>query len=168
MADVVQNSTQYMAPEDLRSIVVYLRSVPAQSGGDIHPRNSFGQPTNADVTAMRGTAISGVNGAQLFIANCATCHSWTGEGRGGNAPGAYPSLIHNSVVGASAANNLTMVMLHGVDRQTKDASAFMPAFANELSDEQIAAISNYVTKTFGNPQSTTSADQVAKLRSTPQ
>ncbi|CAN7632497.1 cytochrome c [Caballeronia sp. LjRoot29] len=168
MADVVQNSTQYMTPEDLRSIVVYLRSVPAKSGGDIHPRNSFGQPTNADVTAMRGTTISGVNGAQLFIANCATCHSWTGEGRGGNAPGAYPSLIHNSVVGASAANNLTMVMLHGVDRQTKDASAFMPAFANELSDEQIAAISNYVTKTFGNPQSTTSADQVAKLRSTPQ
>jgi mono/diheme cytochrome c family protein len=168
MADVVQNSTQYMAPEDLRSIVVYLRSVPAQSGGDIHPRNSFGQPTNADVTAMRGTAISGVNGAQLFIANCATCHSWTGEGRGGNSPGAYPSLIHNSAVGASAANNLTMVMLHGVDRQTKDASAFMPAFANALSDEQIAAISNYVTKTFGNPQSTTSADQVAKLRSTPQ
>jgi len=168
MADVVQNSTQYMTPEDLGSIVVYLRSVPAQSGGDIHPRDSFGKPTNADVTAMRGTAISGVNGAQLFIANCATCHSWTGEGRGGNAPGAYPSLIHNSVVGASAANNLTMVMLHGVNRQTKDAAAFMPAFANELSDEQIAAISNYVTKTFGNPQSTTSADQVAKLRSTPQ
>ncbi|MEA3111244.1 MAG: hypothetical protein QOG58_1043 [Caballeronia sp.] len=168
MADVVQNSTQYMTPEDLRSIVVYLRSVPAQSGGDIHPRHSFGQPANADVTAMRGTAISGVNGAQLFIANCATCHSWTGEGRGGSAPGAYPSLIHNSVVGASAANNLTMVMLHGVDRQTKDATAFMPAFANELSDEQIAAISNYVTRTFGNPQSTTSADQVAKLRSTPQ
>jgi mono/diheme cytochrome c family protein len=168
MADVVQNSTQYMMPEDLRSIVVYLRSVPAQSGGDIHPRDSFGKPTNADVTAMRGTAISGVNGAQLFIANCATCHSWTGEGRGGSAPGAYPSLIHNSVVGASAANNLTMVMLHGVSRQTKDASTFMPAFANELSDEQIAAISNYVTKTFGNPQSTTSADQVAKLRSTPQ
>jgi mono/diheme cytochrome c family protein len=168
MADVVQNSTQYMTPEDLRSMVVYLRSVPAQSGGDIRPRDSFGKPTNADITAMRGTAISGVNGAQLFIANCATCHSWTGEGRGGNAPGAYPSLIHNSVVGASAANNLTMVMLHGVNRQTKDANVFMPAFANELSDEQIAAISNYVTKTFGNPQSTTSSDQVAKLRSTPQ
>ena len=168
MADVVQNSTQYMTPEDLRSMVVYLRSVPAKSGGDIHPRDSFGKPTDADVTAMRGTAVSGVNGAQLFIANCATCHSWTGEGRGGSAPGAYPSLIHNSVVGTSAANNLTMVMLHGVSRQTKDATAFMPAFANELSNEQIAAISNYVTKTFGNPRSTASADQVAKLRSTPQ
>jgi len=45
MADVVQNSTQYMTPEDLRSMVVYLRSVPAKSGGDIHPRDSFGKPT---------------------------------------------------------------------------------------------------------------------------
>jgi len=168
MADVVQNSTQYMTPEDLRSMVVYLRSVPAQSGGDTRSRDSFGKPTNTDVTAMRGTSISGVNGAQLFVANCATCHSWTGEGRGGNAAGAYPSLIHNSVVGASAANNLTMVMLHGVNRETKNSTAFMPAFGGELSDEQIAAISNYVTKTFGNPQSTTSAEQVAKLRSTPQ
>ena len=92
----------------------------------------------------------------------------SGEGRGGNAKGAYPSLIHNSVVGASAANNLTMVMLHGVNRETKGATVFMPSFADELNDGQIAAVSNYVTKTFGNPQSTTSADQVSKLRATPQ
>jgi mono/diheme cytochrome c family protein len=168
MADVVQNSTQYMTPEDLRSMIAYLRAVPGHGGGDTRPRDSFGKPTSHDVTAMRGTSISGVNGMQLFIANCATCHSWTGEGRGGNAAGAYPSLIHNSVVGASAANNLTMVMLHGVNRETKSATVFMPSFADELNDAQIAAISNYVTKTFGNPQSTTSANQVAKLRSTPQ
>ena len=168
MADVVQDSTQYMTPEDLRSMVAYLRAVPAQGGGDTRPRDSFGKPASQDVTAMRGTPVTGVNGAQLFIANCATCHSWTGEGKGGSAAGAYPSLIHNSVVGASAANNLTMVMLHGVNRETKNATAFMPSFGAELDDAQIAAISNYVTKTFGNPQSTTSADQVAKLRSTPQ
>jgi mono/diheme cytochrome c family protein len=63
---------------------------------------------------------------------------------------------------------LTMVMLHGVNRETKTANVFMPAFADQLNDEQIAAISNYVTKTFGNPQSTTTGAQVAKLRATPQ
>jgi mono/diheme cytochrome c family protein len=149
-------------------MVAYLHTVPAQSGGDTRSRDSFGKATSEDVIAMRGTQVSGVNGAQLFIANCATCHSWTGEGRGGSAAGAYPSLIHNSVVGASAANNLTMVMLHGVNRETKTANVFMPAFADQLNDEQIAAISNYVTKTFGNPQSTTTGAQVAKLRATPQ
>lgn len=168
MADVVQNSTQYMSPEDLRSMTAYLRSVPAKSGGETRPRDGYGGPTNADVTALRGTAVTGVNGAQLFIANCATCHSWTGEGRGGKAPGAYPSLIHNSVVGASAANNLTMVMLHGVDRSTQNAYAFMPAFADHLTDAQIAAISNYVTATFGNPGATISTEEVGKLRGTAQ
>jgi mono/diheme cytochrome c family protein len=168
MADVVQDSMQYLSQQDLRSIVVYLRSVPPKSGGDTRPRDAYGQPQYNDVTALRGTKVSGINGMQLFIANCASCHDWTGEGRGGSAPGAYPALIHNSVVGASAANNLTLVMLHGVDRETEKARAFMPSFADQLSDAQIAAISNYVTKTFGNPQSTTSADQVAKLRATPQ
>ncbi len=167
MADVVQNSTQYMSPEDLHSITAYLRSVPAKSSGEMRPRDAFGKPSN-DVVALRGTAVTGINGEQLFIANCATCHSWTGEGRGGNAAGAYPSLIHNSVVGASAASNLTMVMLHGVDRSTKGAYAFMPAFADHLTDAQIAAISNYVTTTFGNPGSTVSAEEVGRLRGVPQ
>jgi mono/diheme cytochrome c family protein len=168
MAAVVQDSTQYLSHEDLRSMVAYLRSVPPRSGGDTRPRDAYGQPQYDDVTALRGTAVSGINGTQLFIANCATCHNWTGQGRGGDAPGAYPSLIHNSVVGASAANNLSMVILHGVDRQTKGVAAFMPSFADQLSDAQIAAISNYVTKSFGNPQSTTSAEEVARLRATPQ
>jgi mono/diheme cytochrome c family protein len=167
MADVVQNSTQYMTPQDLRSMVVYLRAVPAKGGGETRPRDAYGKPAIDDVTALRGTAVSGVNGAQLFIANCATCHNWTGEGRGGKALGAYPSLIHNSVVGASEANNLTMVMLHGVDRETKDAHAFMPAFGEHLSDAQIAAISNYVTTAFGQG-SRISVGEVARLRATAQ
>jgi mono/diheme cytochrome c family protein len=168
MGDVVQNSTQYLSDEDLRSIVVYLRSVPPKNGGDTRARDGFGKPQNEDVVALRGTAVRGINGEQLFVANCASCHNWTGEGRGGAAPGAYPPLIHNSVVGAGAADNLTLVMLHGVDRQTAHATAFMPSFADALDDAQIAAISNYVTRTFGNPQWATNADQVAKLRATPQ
>jgi len=34
------------------------------------------------------------------IANCATCHNWTVKA-GGQRAGAYPSLIHNSAVGAT-------------------------------------------------------------------
>jgi mono/diheme cytochrome c family protein len=76
-------------------------------------------------------------------------------------------LIHNSVVGASDANNLAMVILHGVSRTTKQVDVLMPALRTQLGDDQIAAITNYVTKQFGNPQSTVSADQVAKLRTQP-
>jgi mono/diheme cytochrome c family protein len=58
-----------------------------------------------------------------------------------------------------------MVILHGVTRTTKQADVLMPAFASQLTDEQVAAITNYVTRQFGNPQSTLSVEQVGKLRS---
>jgi mono/diheme cytochrome c family protein len=168
MAEVVQNSTQYLTREDLRSIVAYLRAQQPISGGVTRPRDGWGKPATDDVTALRGTTIPAVNGAQLFVANCATCHNWTGLGVGASAPGAYPSLVHNSVAGAASPDNLAMVILHGVTRTTKDADVLMPAFGDELSNDQIAAISNYVTKQFGNPQATITADQVAALRAQPQ
>jgi mono/diheme cytochrome c family protein len=142
---------------------VYLRSVPAVSGGDTRARHQWGNPAD-DVTALRGTTITGVNGAQLFLANCASCHSWSGQGVGASAPGAYPSLIHNSTVGATDANNLALVILRGVNRTTAHADVLMPAFGGHLDDEQIAAITNYVTKQFGNPQATITTGEVAKLR----
>jgi len=40
----------------------------------------------------------------------------------------------------------------------------MPAFGAELTDDQVAAITNYVTKQFGNPQAIVTVDTVAKLR----
>jgi mono/diheme cytochrome c family protein len=176
MADVVANSTQYLSEGDLRSIGVYLRALPPVAGSEKRARDQWGQPAD-DVTRLRGAAITGVNGAQLFVANCAACHDWTGQGVGaspprglpsGRAPGAYPSLIHNSVVGASDARNLAMVILHGVERTTKQADVLMPEFGSQLTDDQVAAISNYVTRQFGNPQSTITADQIAKLRTQPQ
>ncbi|MGA7777087.1 MAG: cytochrome c [Paraburkholderia sp.] len=163
MGEVVADSTQYLTSEDLNSIVIYLHSVPPVSGGETHPRDQWGNPAH-DVTALRGHEITGVNGAQLFVANCASCHNWTGQGVGASAPGAYPSLIHNTTVGANDSNNLAMVILHGVNRTTKQADVLMPAFGGELTDEQVAAVANYVTKQFGNPQASLTAQQVGKLR----
>ncbi|HEY4352406.1 MAG TPA: cytochrome c [Paraburkholderia sp.] len=209
MAQVVEDSTQFLSGEDLRSIAVYLRALPpvrgdisgdisgggsgGVSGGDpVQARDTHGAPAT-DVTALRGTAIDGVDGvdggvkdvngvnhvkrdvnrdisgnvrgAQLYIANCASCHRWTGVGVGASAPGAYPSLVHNSVVGAADTTNLVMVILHGVSRKTQNADILMPSFADQLTDDQIAELGNYVTKQFGNPHSSTTAKQVAQLRS---
>ncbi|TKC92685.1 c-type cytochrome [Trinickia terrae] len=164
MAQVVEDSTQYLNDEDLRSIGVYLRSLPPVAGGETRARDQWGKPVQDDVTNLRGAKIAGVDGAQLFVANCASCHAWSGEGVGASAPGAYPSLIHNSVAGAGDASNLAMVILHGVTRTTKDADVLMPEFASQLTDDQVAAISTYVTRQFGNPAATITVDQVAKLR----
>jgi mono/diheme cytochrome c family protein len=163
MAQVVEDSTQYLSGDDLRAMVVYLRSVPAVSGGVTRRRDQWGQPAS-DVLAMRGTSVKGVDGAQLFVANCASCHGWSGEGTGASAPGAYPPLIHNSAVGATQADNLTQVVLRGVTRRTGDADVLMPAFGDHLSDEEIVALVNYVTRQFGDPNVRITAKQVAALR----
>ena len=163
MGDVVENSTQYLTPDDLRSIAVYLRSLPAVAGGQTHPRDQWGHPAD-DVKRLRGMSVTGVDGAQLFVANCASCHSWTGQGVGASSPLAYPSLIHNSAVGSPDAGNLAMVILHGVSRRTKEADVMMPGFGDELNDDQIAAITNYVTQHFGDPKATLTGDDVGKLR----
>ncbi|WP_425518403.1 c-type cytochrome [Paraburkholderia edwinii] len=206
MAQVVEDSTQFLSGEDLRSIAVYLRALPPVRGGISSEkelaRDMHGAPA-ADVTALRGAAVGDVvggangadggakdvngvshvkrdvshdgsrnisrniSGAQLFIANCASCHRWTGVGVGASAPGAYPSLIHNSVVGAADTTNLVMVILHGVSRKTQNADILMPSFGDQLTDDQIAELGDYVTNQFGNPHSSVTAKQVAQLRSRP-
>ena len=163
MAQVVEDSTQYLSGDDLRAIAVYLRGVPPVSGGVTHPRDQWGQPAN-DVMAMRGTSVKGVDGAQLFVANCASCHGWNGKGVGGSAPGAYPSLIHNSAVGAAQADNLTLVILHGVTRHTAQADVLMPSFGAHLSDDEVVALVNYMTRQFGDPNAKITAPQVAASR----
>jgi mono/diheme cytochrome c family protein len=167
MAEVVAHSTQYLTHEDLNSIVAYLRALPPVAGGATRARDAWGQPAD-DVAALRGVKVSGIDGAQLFVANCASCHGWSGAGVGASAPGAYPSLIHNTTVGARDPDNLALVILRGVSRKTAEADVLMPAFAAHLSDPQIAAIANYVTGHFGDPHATLTAAQVAKLRAEPQ
>ncbi|MBB3257007.1 mono/diheme cytochrome c family protein [Paraburkholderia bannensis] len=178
MAEIVQNATQYLRPEDLRAMSVFLRAQPGvrdlEHVKELRPRDMLGEPAIDDVTTLRGSGVGGVgdagkvSGAQLFVANCASCHRWTGAGVTGgaaaSATSAYESLIHNSTVGASSADNLAMVILYGVRRQTKNADVLMPAFADELDDAQIAALANYVTKRFGNPATATTVSRIADLR----
>ncbi|WP_371884087.1 cytochrome c [Caballeronia sp. S22] len=169
MAEVVQNSTRFLTPADLKAMVIYLRTVPAQGDGATQPRYSWGS-TIQSVTALRNRPLTVLgtggtaDGRTLYNANCASCHGWPGTGVGGSDPGAYPSLLHNTAVGAANADNLTMVVLRGVSRRTNAGHVAMPAFAGELSDSEVATLVNFVTTQFGNPSGTTTAEKVAKMR----
>ncbi|NIE65900.1 cytochrome c [Burkholderia sp. Ax-1719] len=169
MAEVVENSTRFLSDGDLKAMVTFLRDVPAQRDGETQPRFAWGSPIQT-VVAIRNQPLQMLgatlpaDGRTLYNGNCASCHGWQGTGVGGQAAGAYPSLMHNTAVGASGADNLAMVVMHGVSRQTNDAYIAMPAFADQLTDQEAATLVNYVTTQFGNPAATISADKVAKLR----
>ncbi|WP_416424586.1 cytochrome c [Pseudomonas sp. App30] len=159
MAEVIEKSTRHLSEADLKAMVTYLRSVPAQANDIDKARSEQGAPI-ASLAAVRGAPIK-AEGANLYSGNCASCHQWSGGGIGN---GYYPSLYKNSVVGADNANNLVLVMLQGVQRDMGNDKVVMPAFGRSLTDEQIANLANYVGKQFGGADYGLKAADVAELR----
>lgn len=173
MAEAIDHSLKHLSDADLNAVAVYLKSVPAiRDKADTKPVTQWGQPGD-ELNAIRGVALpqnlNKMSGAQLYDAQCASCHQAKGEG---SFDGSLPPLFHNTVTGRSNSNNLVMAILDGVERQDGKASHVaghaaghvMPAFRQTLSDEQIVTLGNYVQKMYGNPDVKVTAEQVTTLR----
>lgn len=93
------------------------------------------------------------DGAALYSATCQACHME--DGRGDMGAGAYPPLTDNPKM--TSKHYLAGVILTGYHG--------MPRFGNKMSDDQVAAVTNYVRTHFGNdyPDPITPG-QVAALR----
>jgi mono/diheme cytochrome c family protein len=171
MAEAVQNSLRYLTPDDLTAIATYLKSIPPLRGsGDTQPAYTFGHPANFEpglrgkAKQTSGTPIEG--GEALFSGYCASCHQPTG---GGTPNQSYPALFHNTATGGFNAGNMISAILTGVDRDAGGRRVFMPrfdemSFVQSLSDEQIAQVSTFVARQFGNPNLHVAAADVAKVR----
>jgi mono/diheme cytochrome c family protein len=144
MAEVIRNSLSYLTDADLQAMAEYLKSIPPDSTlrtGRVRP----------DATKQRGAA--------LYLDNCGGCHQASGRG----IPGVFPPLAGNGVVVAADPNNIIKVVDRGISARAGFVA--MPAFATQLTDQQVAEIANYVRTNWGNkaPPNATSAI-VAKLR----
>ncbi|MNC56989.1 Fructose dehydrogenase cytochrome subunit precursor [compost metagenome] len=73
-------------------------------------------------------------------------------------------MVGNSVVGAMDTNNLIKVILQGAEVNNGKEHYFMPAFADQLSNEQVAQLAEYLVESFAGHKLTVDADQVKKLR----
>jgi mono/diheme cytochrome c family protein len=165
MAQAVEHSLSQIKPEDVRAIVAYLRDRPAISrSGERVARFAFGKPATYEAVLRGSSGITSENvagsGAELFSANCASCHGLAGTG---SEDGYYPPLMHNTSVGASTPNNLVMVVLNGVQRRTAKSVVFMPGFA-ALSNEQVASLVNFAEQQFGDPTLKVAAGQITSFR----
>ncbi|WP_321954058.1 c-type cytochrome [Paraburkholderia bannensis] len=173
MAEAIEHSFSQMPESDLRAIAAYIKRVPAKplsaaSGqrADFawthvrtlsHENDEGGGDSTPDQIADYQHVTSG---AVLYGAACASCHGDRGEGK----VGLYPSLTSSATAGSSDASNLIMTVAQGIDRHDATGQTVMPAFGRDMSDEQIAAVVNYVTKRFGNPAVAVSAEQVHVTR----
>ena len=157
MAEAVDLSLSHLTPSDIAALVVYLRSIPAvstpdQPGPVLHPAPSAPKLGVADATNPKGKRV--------FEGACASCHSWTGQG----SLNAWATLTGSRAVNDPTATNVAQVVISGVNRRTATGTAFMPAFGHAYSDDEIAAVANYVTARFGAKASGITPAQVAALR----
>lgn len=171
MAEAIEHSLRYLSDDDLHSMAVYLKQVPPTAIGpaiDVSQAPREVEPVspatleplrNDDPQAMSDGKRT--DGQTLYNGACASCHQIDGQGTDDQF---YPSLIHNTATQGANADNLIMSVLQGVHREIDDYTVAMPAFGEQLNDEQIAAVSNYVLSQFGNPELEVDAARVTELR----
>jgi mono/diheme cytochrome c family protein len=148
MAEVVVNSTSKMSDGDVKAIAVYLKSLPA---GVPEPQGPT--PTEAEMTA----------GEEVYSHNCIACH----EADGSSSPGVYPPLNGNALLQSADPSSTLRVILDGAQTVTTPRApntGSMPAYARQLSDQQVANVTNYIRNSFGNTAPMVTADEVAKAR----
>lgn len=165
MAEAVDHSLQHLDDSDLKAIAVYLKTVPAQhEAANSQPVYALGQKTD-ELGSIRGVALPAdddkMSGAQLYDAHCSTCHQAQGQG---SFEGGLPSLLHNTAVGRINPNNLVMVILDGVKRGADGQDVRMQGFARNLSDQQVATLSTYLTGHYGNADVKVSVAQIKEMR----
>lgn len=163
MGEAVENSLQHLTDPDLQAIAVYVLSLKAENpDNEKVSRFDMGKPAQ-DVVSLRGESFElgeDGDGARLFLGNCASCHGVSGQG---GPDGYYPSLVHNSVLGAPTANNLIKVILDGVDRKMATGHVFMPGFSERLNERQVSELANYLFKQFGRESVSTTPKEVKDL-----
>ena len=143
--------------DDGKALVAYLLSLkqpvlaPTQPGA---PRlGPSGGPPGFD----------GTKGAALFADNCASCHGAEGKG----VPGTFPPLAGDPVVNAANPTAHIGAVLHGLSGQVINGQKYeaqMPAFADQLSDQQIADIIDHERSSWGNRGALISAADVVAAR----
>jgi len=154
MGEAVDKSLMHLAPEDIKALVAYLRTIPAMADADLPA------PKTAPASPAPNTVEADARGKAIFAGACAGCHDWTGE----SPVLSYATFTGSRSINDPSARNVAQAIVWGVTRQSAGGSVDMPAFGHAYSDSEIAAVANYVTARFGAAPSAITAQQVAQLR----
>lgn len=149
MSEVVEQSTQYLTDRDADAIVHYLLSLNRDGAAPSPVPPNAGIPTN-------------LAGKTLYLRYCSTCHGPAGQGTDDNVP----SLSGNPMVQVADPTPLIRVIAHGAETpNTKGNVSFrMPAYGDELSDDEIRDVTNFVRESWGNGAPEVNSDEVAKAK----
>jgi mono/diheme cytochrome c family protein len=156
MGEAVDHSLSKLAPEDIRAVVAYLRSVPPTASTDLPATLA----PSAPASHRDGGGTPDPRGKMVFEGACVSCHGWSGE----SSISPFATLTGAWAVNDPGATNVAQIVISGTRRHTPEGAVSMPAFGNAYSDVEIAAVANYVTARFGSKPAHMTAQDVAALR----
>ena len=117
----------------------------------------------ASAVPFRAESAPTPDGKAIFAAKCAACHRADGSGGG-----PYPPLAGNGDVSAADTANLILTVLNGrsgpIQVNGKTYSGAMPAWKDQLSDDDIAAVITYIRSAWSNHGAAVAAEQIAAAR----
>lgn len=148
-----------LSPQDIQAVVAYIRSdfmglgpaVPGQAIQAVKPAASPplapGKPVAVNMAAPMPMGVKGdaEKGRNFYLANCATCHGSTGDGRGPRAYFINPkprNFLHSASRKEFNRVKLFEMISNGV-RGTE-----MPAWKQVLSPQEIANVAEFVFQRF--------------------
>jgi mono/diheme cytochrome c family protein len=96
-----------------------------------------------------GPSSWAILGEQVYGSKCAACHQLTGQG----LPGVFPPLKDSAVVTAPDPTEHIRTVLRGLSGKTIGGLAYgatMPAFADQLTNDEVAAVLSHERTSWGN------------------
>ncbi len=111
-----------------------------------------------------------MNGKDLFVNKCASCHQLDGEG----VPPAFPPLAKSdflqNLTRGKGRPRLVSIVRAGLRGQITvnglDYDGYMPPAGADLSDAEVAAVLTYVTNEWGNEAEPFTEEEVKSTGST--
>ncbi|MBR9978148.1 MAG: cytochrome c [Bacteroidetes bacterium] len=158
VSGLVKNSSTYLLT--LTGLVLFTGCY-AFVGDEAPPEWKDPEGSASDIAAI--AAGTGGPGASVYNAKCAVCHQMNGQG----IPKVYPNLVGSSLVVGDPALPIRIV-LHGfngpIERDGISYNGVMQPWKNDLSDQEIADVVNYVRTNWGNDASEITAEDVKAQR----
>jgi cytochrome c553 len=153
MAEVVLHGTQHLPQADLQAMAVFLKSLP--------------QVVSRPEPAPAATPEAMLKGAALYKHHCATCHGDQGQGRSIGDQAVYPALAANRMVRLPQAVNLVRAIAQGGFGPATPGHPRpfgMPPFAQQLKDDEIAALASFLRQSWGAQASAVEPQDVSRFR----
>ncbi|MEB2780621.1 cbb3-type cytochrome c oxidase subunit II [Algoriphagus sp. C2-6-M1] len=148
-----------VATKKVMQLVAYLQSLkqPKIPGMDAAAFIPSSKKKGIISSSSDGEAVL-PDGLMLYAQTCAACHQANGQG----LPGAFPPIAGSEIVNDDDPETLIRIVLQGYDARPEFGA--MPPFADQLSDEDIAAIISHERSSWGNTAKNVTSDEVKKIR----